>query len=609
EDDRDTRIEPYVELVLLAQQDHRQHDRVHGFEIGRELHGVRRQLAQHRQRKRKRQQRADDRQHQQQHRVMQVRDRERAFAVPEQSNKCQEHGAGAEFDAGDGQRAAPVGHALVERAEGGAERRRQHAHCDTEAHVRGNAAHDQRDTRHHRHADQQFTRNEFPSHHPRLDDCEEHRRERNAGRSNRRIGKLDRGVERQPVQRHQYADARVGREPARRHRAQFTPYLRQQQQCNGDDQHPPPYELQCGQRNQLAEDGGESPQHHAEVELPLRFGLWGHGDADTKNEGRRTTRRPNVNYLRSPDNQCAFAGLRMLARTPVQAFSFSWLGATSAASAAAGAATTPSTAAPTPRASNGPFSTPASGCFRVPRRYNGERSDRTRMPLLCGCISRSSVSSLRLMLPSTSMRIVSASTKNRRGRHTPSFATRSAAAQLISSGLSPASLVTMMLPMLSPASSSSSLLTAPLLTSSLTSPSEVPSSRATELPLPFSAASPLIWPRLVCIRSTVGNSLLSLRCRSFSVASPCIGFSRPSSEIFAFRSPPAAESASGSSASMPSFKTTCVDRSLIGRAPLRTMRLLVKCTSASIVRQRVVSKVSTGSSLSAGCFCVSPRLA
>ena len=106
---------------------------------------------------------------------MDVRHRERAFAVPEQRDQGQEQGAGAEFDGGDGQRTAAIPHELVESAEHRAKHGRQHAHRYAESHVRGHAADDQRNTRHHRHTQQQFARFEPASCHHRLDDGKKHR--------------------------------------------------------------------------------------------------------------------------------------------------------------------------------------------------------------------------------------------------------------------------------------------------------------------------------------------------------------------------------------------------------------------------------------------------
>ena len=143
----------------------------------------------------------------------------------------------------------------------------------------GHAADDQRHARQHRDAEREFARGEARAREPRFDQRREHRRQRDAGGGHGRIRELDRAIERQPVQRHERADAGVRQQQLARQRAQAAPDPRQQRQHRHHDQHPPPHQRQRRQGDQLAEDGGEAPQQHAEVDLQRcrRRGLHRHG--------------------------------------------------------------------------------------------------------------------------------------------------------------------------------------------------------------------------------------------------------------------------------------------------------------------------------------------
>ncbi|MNJ54911.1 hypothetical protein D3C77_503730 [compost metagenome] len=148
---------------------------------------------------------------------------------------------------------------------------------------------------------------------------------------------------------------------------------------------------------------------------------------------------------------------------------------------------------------------------------------------------------------------------------------------------------------------------APSLISIFSSPLDVASSLATELPRPLRSASPLSCPKLVFIGSKVGNNCLSLKPRALSFARPCNGTVRPSRRICASSLPPATPKRSGSRRSTPSSSTKWLERSVNGRSSLCTMRLPLNVTSASMVRQRSVRNSSTGNTLPAGCLLAPPR--
>ena len=138
-----------------------------------------------------------------------------SHAASSGAQRGQRERAGAEFDAGDRERVAVFDEALVERAEQGDQQRRQRADRNAEAHRGRHAADHQRDAGQHRDAEQQF--------------AHEKRRLASLGSisavngvasamqvaPDRRVGELDRAVEREPVQRDQHADAGVGADEAR----------------------------------------------------------------------------------------------------------------------------------------------------------------------------------------------------------------------------------------------------------------------------------------------------------------------------------------------------------------------------------------------------------
>ena len=159
--------------------------------------------------------------------------------------------------------------ALVERAEHRHQQRRQRADRDARAHAARHAADHQRHARQHHQAEREFALGKARARQPRFDHRHEHRAQRHAGRADRGVRQLDRAVEREPVQRHQRADAGVGQHQARRHRPQPAPHARHQRQRGDHDQHAPPHQRQRRQGDQLAEDRGEAPQQHAEMDLQV----------------------------------------------------------------------------------------------------------------------------------------------------------------------------------------------------------------------------------------------------------------------------------------------------------------------------------------------------
>ena len=149
----------------------------------------------------------------------------------------------------------------------------------------------------------------------------------------------------------------------------------------------------------------------------------------------------------------------------------------------------------------------------------------------------------------------------------------------------------------------------PSVTKVFTSPLAVAASAAGELPVADNAASPLTSPSAVCITGKVGNNCLSFRCRACSENRPLSGTPLPSRWMFDASVPPATPKFSGLSVSTPSCITRWVDRSVIGRLAVLTMRRPVNRTSASIFFQRSVRNVSTGNALFAGCATAAPRRA
>src|SRR5690606_19305326 len=196
-------------------------------------------------------------------------------------------------------------------------------------------------------------------------------------------------------------------------------------------------------------DGAEWPGHRSARRRGARHartdGVPGH--ADLGRAGRLRHVRPPAPYSLPPlARPCAGGALggccACLSSVPHWFSSSPALGATRASSPATGVSSTPSATAPAPRAASGSTCTPASGLPKVPRTYNGDLSENTRTPLLCGLMSRSSVSSLKLTLPSICTSAFSVSNKNSRGVITPRSICKSATPQLICTSSSPNSLLT-----------------------------------------------------------------------------------------------------------------------------------------------------------------------
>jgi hypothetical protein len=80
------------------------------------------------------------------------------------------------------------------------------------------------------------------------------------------------------LQRHDDADAGEHGERARTDGSKLAPQRRPGKQHRHDDQHAPPDELERRQADQLAQDGREAPQQHAEVDLQQRLAFRSHGD-------------------------------------------------------------------------------------------------------------------------------------------------------------------------------------------------------------------------------------------------------------------------------------------------------------------------------------------
>ncbi len=96
---------------------------------------------------------------------------------------------------------------LVERPEDRNEKRRQHAHGDTDAHFRRGSTHHEHDAGDCDDADCEFTQVEPASGQPGFDDRHEERSRTHARGGDGGIGELDRTVKGDPVQRHDDADA------------------------------------------------------------------------------------------------------------------------------------------------------------------------------------------------------------------------------------------------------------------------------------------------------------------------------------------------------------------------------------------------------------------
>ena len=151
-----------------------------------------------------------------------------------------------------------------------------------------------------------------------------------------------------------------------------------------------------------------------------------------------------------------------------------------------------------------------------------------RKPLLSGSIVRSSCSEAKLAVPVTLINAFSVSKANTCGRATPLTTSILAAAQFTRTSSSPKICPMIKLPTFRPRISIRLRLIKPSFISSFRLPLLLPSSAATELPVPRSCTSPFISPRVFCIISTFGISAFSFRRRACRFAVPCSGFLSPS---------------------------------------------------------------------------------
>ncbi len=215
-----------------------------------------------------------------------------------------------------------------------------------------------------------------------------------------------------------------------------------------------------------------------------------------------------------------------------------------------------------------------------------------RMPLLSGSMVKSSCSDAMLAVPVTLITAFSVSKAKICGRATPLTRSRFAAAQLTRTSSSPKICPMIKFPTFSPRISIRLRLTSPSFISSFRLPFPLPSSAATELPVPRISASPFISPRVFCISSTSGISSFSFSRRAWISALPCIGFLSPSRWIFDEMVPPAMPNFSGCRRRSAFFRMIWVERLLSGSVlPCSILRPL-KRTSASITSHLSVSKRS-----------------